>query len=296
VWVFVYRELLLLYLKLLILARRKMCIHQTFLLKPSPGYAINDYQNKGNQPMTEHPLYRLAYQAHSNTSFSPERRAETFCAGYDADAAALTALGIPTDKLERLARAWLAAMARTASPMITGPARFPVARMEKLNRYERAHADRYAAYVEACKRPRRESLTPAEELEAAREKLVKAQETHARLKATPKAERVNWHSFVLPYALRDVKAAQQRVEELEKRLALPQTETEHLNGSLKLVQDVEAQRYRLYFASRPDRATIDQLKAAGLKWAPSVGAWQRQITPNAERAIKILIQKLENNC
>jgi len=104
---------------------------------------------------------------------------------------------------------------------------------------------------------------------------------------------VNWHSYVLPYAMRDVKAAQQRVEELEKRQALPHTETEHLGGGLRLVQDVEAQRFRLYFSTRPDRATIDRLKASGMKWAPSVGAWQRQITPNAEWAIKKLIQDLE---
>lgn len=243
--------------------------------------------------MTTHPLYSLALRAYTNISHSPERRAESFCRGYDTDAATLTALGIQTDKLERLARAWLAALARTASPMITGPARFPVARMEKLNRYEQAHAERYAAYVEACKKPRRESLTPAEELEAARENLRKAQEIHARLKATPKAERINWHSFVLPYALRDVKAAQQRVETLEQRQALPHTETMHLGGKLRLVQDVEAQRLRLYFAGRPDRATIERLKKAALKWAPSAGAWQRQITPAAQRAIAQLIRELE---
>lgn len=242
---------------------------------------------------TAHPLLRLAETAHRNVSFDPDRRAATFCAGYDADAAALAALGIPTDKLERLARAWLAAIGRTASPMITGPASFPVARMQKLNRYERAHAERYYAYVEACKRPRRESLTPADELDAAREKLAAAKANHASLKATPKAERVNWHSFTLPYALRDVKAAQQRVEQLEKRQALPHTETEHLGGRLRLVQDVEAQRYRLYFSGKPDAQTITQLKSAGLKWAPSVGAWQRQITPNAAAVIRKLIANLE---
>jgi len=242
---------------------------------------------------TTHPLYRLACAAHNNISFHPERRAETFCRGYDADAAALAALGIPADKLERLARAWLAAIGRTASPMITGPARFPVARMEKLNRYGRAHAERYYNYIAACKRPRRESLTPAEELDAAREKLREAQEKHARLKETPAADRVDWHSFTLPYALRDVKAAQQRVEQLEKRQALPHTETEHLGGRLRLVQDVEAQRYRLYFSGKPDAQTITQLKSAGLKWAPSVGAWQRQITDNAAASIRRLIAQLE---
>ena len=177
--------------------------------------------------------------------------------------------------------------------MITGPARFPVQRMEKLNRYERAHAERYAAYVAACKRPRRESLTPAGELANAREKLAAAKANHASLKATPKADRVNWHSFVLPYALRDIKQAEQRLAELERRAGMEQTETEHLNGRLRLVQDVEAQRYRLYFSGKPDAQTITQLKSAGLKWAPSVGAWQRQITANASAVIRKLIANLE---
>lgn len=242
---------------------------------------------------TTHPLYRLACAAHNNISFHPERRAETFCRGYDADAAALAALGIPADKLERLARAWLAAIGRTASPMITGPARFPVARMEKLNRYERAHAERYAAYVEACKKPQPVRLTMSQQIDEAREKLAEAKENHARLKATPAADRANWHSFVLPYALRDVKEAEKRLEELERRAGMEQTETEHLSGRLRFVTDVEAQRYRLYFSSKPDAQTIAQLKSAGLKWAPSVGAWQRQITDNAAASIRRLIAQLE---
>lgn len=246
------------------------------------------------QTIKNHPLYQSALAAYRNTSFDPEKRAQSFCEDYEQDAKDLADLGIAEDKLQRLARAWLAAKARTASPMITGPARFPVARMEKLNRYERAHAERYAAYIEACKKPRREKLTPTEELAQAKEHLEQTKQIHARLKATPKAERVNWHSFVLPYALRDVKAAQARVEELEKRQAMPHTETEYLNGELRLVQDVEAQRFRLYFNSRPDKSTIEKLKSAGLKWAPSVGAWQRQITNNAEYAINQLITKLSN--
>lgn len=242
---------------------------------------------------TNHPLYRLAETAHRNVSFDADRRAATFCAGYDGDAAALAALGIPTDKLERLARAWLAAIGRTASPMITGPARFPVAKMEKLNRYERAHAERYYAYVEACKKPQPVRLTISQQIEEARAKLAAAQANHARLKATPAADRVDWHSFTLPYALRDIKEAEKRLEELERRAGMEQTETEHLSGRLRLVQDVEAQRYRLYFSGKPDAQTIAQLKSAGLKWAPSVGAWQRQITANAAAVIRKLIANLE---
>ena len=238
----------------------------------------------------QHPLYTLALHAYRNLSHDPERRAASWCAGYDADAAKLQALGVATDKLERLARAWLCAMGRLASPMITGPARFPVARMEKLNRFERAHAERYTQYLEAVQRPRPVHLTPAQELEAARAKLEAAKAAHAALKATPASTRP-W--YALPYALRDIKAAQERVEVLEKRQSLPHAESLHLGGTLRLVQDPEAQRFKLFFAGRPDPATIAKLKRAALKWAPSVGAWQRQITPNAAHAIRNLIRELE---
>lgn len=43
--------------------------------------------------MTQHKHYELARRAHINTSFTPEKRAESACAGLDEQLAELRQLG-----------------------------------------------------------------------------------------------------------------------------------------------------------------------------------------------------------
>ena len=43
-------------------------------------------------------------------------------------------------------------------------------------------------------------------------------------------------------------------------------------------------RLQLIFAEKPDADTRQALKSEGFKWAPSQGAWQRQLNQNAIRA------------
>lgn len=45
-------------------------------------------------------------------------------------------------------------------------------------------------------------------------------------------------------------------------------------------------RIRVTFPGKPDAATIATLKGNGFKWAPSVGAWQRQWTNGAVYAVR----------
>lgn len=88
---------------------------------------------------TTHKHYELARRAHYNTSFTPEKRAESFCAGFDADIAALQVAGVPQAKIDRyeaLVVRHMQVKSRCLSSMITGPANFPVARAEKANRAE----------------------------------------------------------------------------------------------------------------------------------------------------------------
>ena len=46
----------------------------------------------------------------------------------------------------------------------------------------------------------------------------------------------------------------------------------------------EDNRLRVFFDGKPDADTRAELKSNGFRWAPSVGAWQRQLTDNAIRA------------
>ena len=45
--------------------------------------------------------------------------------------------------------------------------------------------------------------------------------------------------------------------------------------------NVDMNRLQLFFDEKPDDRKIANLKANGFKWAPSVQAWQRQLTDNA---------------
>ena len=50
----------------------------------------------------------------------------------------------------------------------------------------------------------------------------------------------------------------------------------------------ESNRLRVFFHEKPDRDTCSAMRHSGFKWAPSVGAWQRQLTDNAIYAAKHL--------
>lgn len=44
---------------------------------------------------------------------------------------------------------------------------------------------------------------------------------------------------------------------------------------------------------KADDETRALLKANGFRWAPSQGAWQRQLTPNGVRAAKYVMKEIE---
>ena len=45
-------------------------------------------------------------------------------------------------------------------------------------------------------------------------------------------------------------------------------------------------RIQIFFDEKPDADLRTMLKGEGFRWAPSQGAWQRQLTDNAIRAAK----------
>ena len=96
-----------------------------------------------------HKHYEAARQAHYATSFSPEKRAIQFCAGFDVDIKTLQDAGVSQAKIDRyeaLAVTHLSAKSRCMSSMITGPANFPTARNEKANAVERKRSDEASEY------------------------------------------------------------------------------------------------------------------------------------------------------
>ena len=84
-----------------------------------------------------------------------------------------------------------------------------------------------------------------------------------------------------------------RIHQLEKEKGRPTVEYEttmpSADGSraypVRVVDNAEDNRIQLFFSERIDAATAGKLKGRGMKWAPSVQAWQRQRTDNARSAL-----------
>ena len=86
-----------------------------------------------------------------------------------------------------------------------------------------------------------------------------------------------------------------RVEERLKRLKAVKERgsSEKEYKTFKVVENTEAMRYQIIFDGKPDAEIRTLLKSNGFKWAPSQGAWQRQITSNGKWALKKVVEKLK---
>lgn len=98
-----------------------------------------------------------------------------------------------------------------------------------------------------------------------------------------------YQDFELASLRGKIERTQSRLSELEKleeaRKSQPQAE-EH-NG-VQIVRNAELCRLQIIFPGKPDGETIENLKKNGFRWSPKNMAWQRQLTPNAERALVAL--------
>ena len=97
------------------------------------------------------------------------------------------------------------------------------------------------------------------------------------------------------YALQNNNANIHRVEGRLKSLRAVKEkgsqETE--NRFFKVVENTEKMRLQLFFEGKPEPEVREVLKSNGFKWAPSQGAWQRQLTSNARYALQSVIKRME---
>lgn len=66
--------------------------------------------------------------------------------------------------------------------------------------------------------------------------------------------------------------------------------TEKEYEGFQVVENAELMRLQIIFEYKPDEETRNVLKSNGFKWAPSQGAWQRQLTPNAKYSLKRVLE------
>ena len=100
----------------------------------------------------------------------------------------------------------------------------------------------------------------------------------------------SWHldksrpfqSFELSNNNAEIHRTRERIEALKSREQQGYAGWEFDGGRVEA--NKEANRLQIFFDEKPDAAVRDELKANGFRWAPSAGAWQRQLNSNAYRA------------
>lgn len=109
----------------------------------------------------------------------------------------------------------------------------------------------------------------------------------AELRAPDFAGRIGYPAYALQNNNANIRRIRERIEELEKRQDSPAPEGWKFDGG-EVVINAELNRLQIVLDDRPDADTKQALKSHGFRWAPSQGAWQRQLTDNAIHAAKAI--------
>lgn len=103
----------------------------------------------------------------------------------------------------------------------------------------------------------------------------------------------DWHPEPKPYPSfrltnnnAMIRQTKKRIEELSQKAETEYEGWTFDGGEVKM--DRQANRLQVFFVEKPDRDTCSAMRHGGFRWAPSVGAWQRQLTGNAIYAAKHL--------
>lgn len=285
--------------------------------------------------MLQHHL-ELATRAHNGTSFSPERRGASYVQEFGKQLADdLTKIegeenkAYYQKKYESLFVAWMSAKSRCISSMITGPAKFPVAKAEKANESERKRGQEFFAFREKyferqeanARRAARAEIDPLEQIKkeiesaerlqqmmVAANKVVRSkrwpsekladlinigisEKSASQLLVPDYANRIGFAPYQLTNNGANIRRMQERLAVLTKRAAA-ETKEETREDGITVTENTDADRIQIFFPGKPTPDVIEKLKRAAFKWSPSNGCWQRQLTENAKYATKTLLNNL----
>ena len=96
-------------------------------------------------------------------------------------------------------------------------------------------------------------------------------------------DEINRYGYALYSSPANINAEIRRIRERITGLEKNQNkgEEEILIEGGKIVKNGATQRLQIFFDGIPDKDVREKLKKHAFKWAPSVKAWQRTLTPNA---------------
>lgn len=89
----------------------------------------------------------------------------------------------------------------------------------------------------------------------------------------------------------NIRRIKQRIEVLKRNATRETKETLH-NSGVRMVENAEENRVQLFFPGKPATEVRTKLKSYGFRWAPSTGAWQRQLNNRAVWVAKELLKEL----
>ena len=93
-----------------------------------------------------------------------------------------------------------------------------------------------------------------------------------------------YESYLLTNNSASIRQVKARIEALTRQEETVYEGWRFDGGEVKM--DREINRLQVFFDAKPDRETCTAMRHEGFRWAPSVGAWQRQLNDNAIRAAK----------
>lgn len=104
----------------------------------------------------------------------------------------------------------------------------------------------------------------------------------AKLRAPDFCGRIGYPAYELQNNNANIRRIRGRIAELKKRTENTPEGWEFDGG--RVVVNTTENRLQIIFDGKPDADVRTELKGEGFRWAPSQGAWQRQLTDNAMRA------------
>lgn len=279
--------------------------------------------NKESVENSVDKLSTAAFDAYRGTSFSPEKRRDTVIKDFKeellSDLQELEKkdnIGNYQEKYLAHAKTWLSRKARVMSPMITGPANFPVGKNRKASDSEdkawndfRDWRQKYFKGVD-----RVSQLSPEDDKDVALKDLDKAiinQETMKGINKIVKNKKldkeqqiakivadfgwkeenakkivepdrmgsIGFPSFTLTNNNAKIKRLKDKVETMKRRIEAKESfkPVDFDGGQINIDND----RVTIKHDERPSREVIDKIKSRGFRWSRQYGVWSRKHTARA---------------
>lgn len=98
-------------------------------------------------------------------------------------------------------------------------------------------------------------------------------------------------SYQLTNSKAEISRLRKRIEDV--RASLQAEHREHEVGPVRVVENPDENRVQIFLPDRPGETLRRELKGAGFRWAPSVGAWQKHLKEWHVRQALTLAEKYD---